>query len=91
MKFYDTGFITKYQDFTQVQIFTAGKSILNLKLFENQVCSDTFSCLDYKSFNKQYLNSSYKEKFIKELFEKEDREITFKDRVNGVLIKVKRN
>ncbi|AXH16186.1 hypothetical protein CP985_00305 [Malaciobacter mytili LMG 24559] len=91
MKFYDTGFITKYQDFTQVQIFTAGKSILNLKLYKQQVCSDTFSCLDYKSFNKQYLSSSYNEKFIKELFEKEDNEINFKDRKNAILIKVKRN
>ncbi len=90
MRFYDTGFITKYSDFTQVQIFTAGKSVLNLKFYEKQVCSDTFRCLDYKSFNKQYLNSSYDEKFIKEFFEKEDNTIDFKDIENRILIKIRK-
>ncbi|WP_228152074.1 hypothetical protein [Malaciobacter halophilus] len=91
MRFYDTGFINRYKDYTQVQIFTAGKSILNLKMYKNQICSDTFSCLDYKSFNKQYLNSSYENGFIKKLFEKDDKDIIFRDRQNSILIKVRKN
>lgn len=91
MRFYDTGFINRYKDYTQVQIFAAGKSILNLKMYKNQICSDTFSCLDYKSFNKQYLNSSYENGFIKKLFEKDDKDIIFRDRQNSILIKVRKN
>lgn len=91
LKYYDKGFITKYDNYTQVQIFSAGISILNLKLYEDKVCSDTFSCLDNKSFNKQYLHKSYEGPFLKKLFEKEDKNIVFRDRENRILIKVKRD
>lgn len=74
-----------------MQIFTAGTSVLNLKIYEDKICSDTFSCLDNKSFNKKYLHTSYKEKFLKNLFEKKDKNIIFRDKKNSILIKVKKD
>ena len=32
MKFYDKGFITKYDDFIQLQIFNVGNLVLDLKI-----------------------------------------------------------
>lgn len=91
MKFYDKGFITKYDDYTQVQIYSAGQTVLDLRIYENQICQSTFECLDSNSFNKEYLHSSYEKNFLKQLFEKEDKNIEFRDRNNRILIKIKKD
>lgn len=91
MKFYDRGFIYKYDNYTQVQIFSAGTAILDMKIYEDRVCSSTFKCQDFKTFNKQNLHSSYKNSFIKDLFEKNEKEIIHRDKEHGILIKIKRD
>ena len=70
MKFYDKGFIYKYKDYTQVQIFTAGTAVLDMKIYEDKVCRSTFKCQDIKTFNKENLSSTYPDNFLKELFER---------------------
>ena len=69
MKFYDKGFITRYDAYTQVQIYSAGQKVLDLSLYENQVCQSTFECISSKEFNKDYLHQSYEENFLKNIFE----------------------
>lgn len=91
MKFYDKGFISKYQNFTKVEVFNAGVAVLSLKLYDNQVCHDTFECQSSKVFNAEYLSTTYKENFLKELFEKKEKEIIFRDKKNGILIKIKKD
>ena len=91
MKFYDKGFITKSRDYTKVQIFSAGTSVLSLKIYDNQICKDTFKCQSLKSFNDEFLNKSYKDTFIKELFDNEDKEIIHRDKKNNILIKIKKD
>jgi len=91
MKFYDKGFITKFKDYTKVQVFSAGTSVLSLKIYDNQICKDTFSCQSLKSFNKEFLDKSYDDGFIKELFDKEDKEIIHRDKKNKILIKIKKD
>ena len=91
MKFYDKGFITKYGNHTSIQILSTGVSVLNLDIYENQICSDTFKCQSLKSFNNEFLHKSYKDNFIKELFDKEDKEIIHRDRINKILIKIKKD
>lgn len=91
MKFYDKGFINKFDNYTQVQIFSAGTSILSLKIYKNQICRDTFECQTLKSFNNEYLHKSYKDNFLKELFDKEDKEVTHRDKANRILIKIKKD
>lgn len=91
MKFYDKGFIYKYNDYTQVQIFSAGMAILDMKIYDDQVCKSTFKCQDLKTFNKENLNESYEDDFIKKLFEKNDKEIIHRDKENGILIKIRRD
>lgn len=91
MKFYDLGFILEYEDYTQIQIYSAGKTLLDLKLYENSVCKSTFECESSKEFNKKYLSSTYKENFLKELFDKKEKETIFRDKENKILIKIKRD
>ncbi len=91
MKFYDKGFITKYNNYTKVQILSVGTSILSLKIYDNQICRDTFKCQSLKSFNNEFLHESYNDDFIKELFDSEDKEIIHRDKKNKILIKIKKD
>lgn len=88
MKFYDKGFISKFHNHTKVEVFSAGVSVLTLKLFEDQICKDTFECQSSKAFNKEFLNENYDEDFLKNLFEKEQKEIVHRDKENRILIKI---
>lgn len=91
LKFYDKGFISKYNNYTEVQILSAGTSVLKLKIYDDRVCRDTFECQTLKAFNKDALHSSYEDGFLKELFEKEEKEILHRDRENRILIKIKKD
>ena len=91
MKFYDKGFIYNYDNYTQVQIFSAGTVVLDMKIYEDRVCKSTFKCQDLKTFNKENLSSSYDDNFIKELFERNQKEVVFRDKENKILIKIKRD
>ena len=68
MKFYDRGFINIFPTYTQVQVFSAGNLVLNLKIYEERICRDTFECQTLKQFNKEYLSSTYADDFLKKLF-----------------------
>ena len=91
MKFYDKGFITEYENYTQVQIFSAGALVLNLDLYKNRICKSSFECKSLKEFNKENLDISYDEKFLLELFNKKDKKVVFRDKKIGVLIKIIRD
>lgn len=91
MKFYDKGFIYKYKDYTQVQIFSAGTAILDMKIYDDRVCRSTFKCQDLKTFNRENLSSLYEDNFLRELFNKNEKEVIHKDSKNGILIKIKRD
>jgi hypothetical protein len=90
MKFYDKGFITKYEDYIHLQILNIGVVVLNLKIYENMVCQDTLECLDNKEFNLKYLSKNYDDKFLYNLFSKE-KNIRFKDKKSNIFIKVKKD
>lgn len=91
MKFYDKGFISKYHDYIQVQIFSAGNLVLNLDIYEDRICKSTFECQSLKEFNQQNLDASYEESFIKKLFENRDKKVVFRDEKRGILIKIIRD
>lgn len=91
LKYYDKGFISIYNDYTQVEILSAGTTILNLKMYNNRICRDTFECQSFKSFNKEFLSGEYKDSFIKELFEKKEKNTIFRDKKNSILIKILRD
>jgi hypothetical protein len=88
MKFYDKGFIKQYPNYVQVQIFSAGTLVLNLKIYSDRICKDTFECQSLSSFNKQYLNASYDDDFLQKLFSQKENPIYFKDSDNKIIIKV---
>ena len=91
MKFNDKGFIFKFKDYTQVQIFSAGVAILDMKIYEDKVCKSTFKCQDLDTFNKENLSSTYPKNFLTSLFDKKDKEIVHKDIKNNILIRIKRD
>jgi hypothetical protein len=88
MKLYDKGFIKTYPNHTQVAIFSAGTAVLELKIYENRICKDTFECESLSDFNKKHLSPTYEEHFIKKIFEKKDKTILFEDRVHNIVIKI---
>lgn len=91
LKFYDKGFISIYNNYTQVEVLSAGTTILELKIYKDKVCKDSYNCQSFKSFNKEFLNENYKETFIKELFEKNEKNTIFRDKKNNILIKILRD
>ena len=86
-KFYDRGFITKYDSKIHLQIYNAGQVGLNLIIYKNRVCQSTFECMEAKEFNKKYLSSDYSDDFLYKLFNKN--KVYFKDKKNKIFIKVK--
>ena len=91
MKFYDKGFISKFKNYTQVQIFSAGTMILNLDIYKDKICKSTLECISSKSFNKENLDTSYSDDFLKILFDKNDKRVVFRDKSKGILIKITRD
>ncbi|WP_421715496.1 hypothetical protein [Arcobacter arenosus] len=91
LKFYDKGFISRYSNYTEVQILSAGTAVLKLKIYEDRICRDTFECQASRVFNEEYLNRNYDENFLKNLFESDKKEIIHRDKENGILIKIKKD
>ena len=87
MKFYDSGFITKYDNHFHLQIFNVGQLILNLEIYQDKICKGTLQCMSVKDFNSKYFHSTYKDDFLYNPFLQEN--IYFKDKKNNILIKVK--
>jgi len=87
MKFYDKGFINKYENFINLQIYNIGTLVLYLNIYKNSICKSTFKCMSSKQFNKEFLNSNYKDDFMYSLFSQN--KIYFKDKKNNIFIKVK--
>ena len=91
MKFYDKGFISKFDNYTQVQIYSAGKTILDMKIYKDRVCTSTFECEGIKEFNKKYLSSSYEDDFLETVFNNNKKETVFRDKEHNILIKIKKD
>lgn len=87
MKFYDKGFISKYRDHIHLEIYSAGQPVLNLKIYKDSICQNSFECVNSQEFNSKYLHSSYDNSFLYELFSQE--KIYHRDKKNKILIKVK--
>jgi len=88
LKFYDKGFIYKFEDYTQVQVFSTGIAIFDVKIYDDKICQSTFKCQSLDTFNKENLSSTYPKNFLKELFGKNEKEIIHKDIENSILIKI---
>lgn len=64
----DAGFIHKYTNQTQIQIYNSGALVLNLKLAEN-ICINGV-CSDYQSFNIKYLRSTHYDEILDNIISK---------------------
>ncbi len=91
MKFYDKGFVTKYDNYIHLQIFSVGIVALDLKIYKDEICKDSLRCMNSKDFNEQYISSSheYKDDFLYKLFSQDN--VNFKDRKNKIFIKIKKD
>jgi len=86
LKFYDKGFIEKYQDKVRLTIFNFGVVIDDMTIYKDRVCKNFILCMDAAEFNSNYLDESYEKDFLYNLFNDED--INFKDKENGILIRI---
>lgn len=86
MKFYDSGFISQYNDKIHLTIYSFGKIAFDVDIYEDRICKSTFECISSKEFNTKYLHSSYDDKFLYTLFK--SKKINFKDKQNNIKIKV---
>ena len=91
MKYYDKGFITQYPYYTQVQIYGAGQTVLDLQIYDDRICQSTFECQSLESFNATYLHPSYEKGFLKALFKSKDKEVIHRNRDRGILIKIRKD
>lgn len=87
LKFNDKGFVSKFDDYFQLQIYNAGFVAIELKIYKDKVCKGLFACQDSKQFNLEQFGSGYKDDFLFDLLSKmDDTGINFKD--NGTIIKI---
>ncbi len=86
MKFYDKGFIKYFDDHIDLEILSAGQSVLKLKVYNDEICKDSLRCISSKEFNELYLNKNYKDDFLMKLLSKNDKIIQHKD--NDIFIKI---
>lgn len=86
LKFYDKGFVEKYEDKVRLTIFNFGMAVDDMTIYKDKVCKNLLLCIDGAEFNSKYLDKSYEKDFLYNLFNDED--INFKDRENGILIKI---
>jgi len=86
LRFYDKGFIEKYEDKVRLIILDFGVVVNDMTIYRDRVCKNLILCLDTAEFNSRYLAKSYEKDFLYNLFNDED--INFKDKENGILIKI---
>ena len=63
MKFYDKGFINKFEDHINLQVFEAGHLALNLFIYQDKICQSTFECISGEEFNKSIFTIHIKKIF----------------------------
>ncbi len=63
--FSDTGFLNRYKDAINLQVFTMGKLVLNLKLSltEDDICVDQL-CNTKQGFNQTFLSGAYPDDLV---------------------------
>jgi hypothetical protein len=86
LKFYDKGFIERYENSVKLTIFNLGVVVIDMSIYKDKVCKNALLCYDGDTFNDKFLDKSYGEDFLYNLFIQDD--IYFKDQKNGILIKV---
>lgn len=65
----DTGFINRGNDYTNVQIFSAGSVLFNLEITGSNICLDG-RCLDKLSFNQQFLYEEHYAELMQDIIAK---------------------
>jgi hypothetical protein len=65
----DTGFVNQGNDYTNVQIFTAGSVLFNLEIMGNNICLEG-RCLDKLSFNQQFFQDEHYAGLMQEIIAK---------------------
>ena len=65
----DTGFINHGNDYTNVQIFTAGSALFNLEIMGTTICLDG-RCMDKLAFNQQFFQEEHYAELMQEIIAK---------------------
>ena len=68
-KYADMGFIYQNSDVMKVEVYSSGKAVMALKLYEDQICMSTLECMNPERFNEQILSQHYPKTLLKDIFE----------------------
>ncbi|QOG12209.1 hypothetical protein [Arcobacter sp. FWKO B] len=105
MKYSDLGFIKYYPNSTGLEIYSFGKALLDLRIYENRVCSSTFECISSDEFVRKYIHPSYPNTFFNNILHFDDLEnmggieyeytkngnLYYRDRINNILIRINKD
>jgi hypothetical protein len=68
MAFSDTGFLNEAENYTQLQIFSAGTAVLNLEMSDT-ICLDG-TCLDTLAFNTRFFGTEHYAQILHDIVHK---------------------
>ena len=66
LKVSDAGFIHKFKEKTELQIYNSGVSILKLEIFENKICLNS-ACDDEATFNRKFFKDTHYNGFFSDI------------------------
>lgn len=103
IKYSDMGFLKTYTNSNELEIYSFGRAIFYLKVYENRICTSPMACKSSQNFIKEYFHKNYPSTFLYEVLNqkeltnmdgfnyiyKKENEIYFKDKENSIFIQIK--
>ena len=68
IRYADMGFIYHSSSSTKVEIYSSGKSVMNLEIAEGNICMSALECLTPQGFNNQILSPHYPTHILAKIF-----------------------
>ncbi len=86
LKFYDSSFVSVYDDYIHLEVFNSANIVLSLKVYKDKICKSAFKCVSSKKFNEEYLADGLRDDFLYNLLSKD--KVSFEDKKRNILIKI---
>ena len=67
-RYADMGFIYNGASSTKVEIYSSGKSVMNIEIAKGSICMSVLECLTPQGFNNQVLSPNYPKDILSHIF-----------------------
>ena len=68
MKYADMGFISNSKSNVKIEIYAAGQPLVAWEINALNICMSTLKCMEKQDFNKEFLNTSYPDTLLENIF-----------------------